>query len=223
VGWVPPTVRGGPVARWTSLLVGLALFAVGIVMLLEAKLGLSPWDVLNQGIAKHTPLSFGIANTAVALVVLGVCWRLGARIGLGTVANAVLIGVFVDLLTRADAFAGVNDDTLAVRALVVVGGILVIGIASALYIGAAMGAGPRDSLMLVLSKRTGRRVGLVRTVLESSVTAGGFALGGKVGAATLAFALGVGPAVELSFWLLGRSPLAVRGRPEAVTSTIGAR
>jgi uncharacterized membrane protein YczE len=208
--------------RWLWLLTGLALFAVGIVMLLESRLGLSPWDVLNQGIAKHTPLTFGIANTAAAVVVLVVAWRLGAGIGPGTVTNAVLIGVFVDLLTRAHAFAGVEDSTVLVRTLVLVAGILVVGGASALYIGAALGAGPRDSLMLVLSQRTRMRVGVVRTVLESAVTAVGFALGGKVGVGTLAFALGIGPAVEVSFWLLGHSPLAVRVRPEAAASTIGA-
>jgi uncharacterized membrane protein YczE len=178
--------------------------------------------VLNQGIAKHTPLSFGIANTVVALVVLAVAWRLGATIGPGTAANALLIGVLVDVLTRTHVFAGVGDESVLVRALVLVAGILVMGGASALYIGGALGAGPRDSLMLVLSRRTGRRAGLVRTVLESSVTAVGFALGGKVGIGTLAFALGIGPAIEASFWLLGRSPLAVQGRPEPAASTIGA-
>lgn len=220
--WAPPTVRGGSAVRWLWLLVGLALFAVGIVMLLESRLGLSPWDVLNQGIAKHTPLSFGIANTVAALVVLLVARWLGAAIGPGTIANAILIGVFVEVLIRTHVFAGVQDDAPAVRALVLVAGILVIGGASALYIGAALGAGPRDSLMLVLSRRTGRRAGLVRTVLESSVTAAGFALGGKVGVGTLAFALGVGPAIEAGFWLLAHSPLAVQVQPEAAASTIGA-
>jgi uncharacterized protein len=86
----------------------------------------------------------------------------------------------------------------------------VIGLGSAFYIGAALGAGPRDSLMLVLAARRRTRVGIVRTVLEASVTAVGFALGGTVGIGTLAFALGIGPAVELAFWLLGRSPLADR-------------
>jgi uncharacterized membrane protein YczE len=219
--WAPPTVRGGRAVRWLSLLAGLALFAVGIVMLLESRLGLSPWDVLNQGIAKHTPLSFGIANTVAALVVLAVAWRLGAAIGPGTIANAILIGVFVDLLLRAHAFAGVQNAALLTRALVLVAGILVIGVASALYIGGALGAGPRDSLMLVLSRSSGRRVGVVRTVLESSVTAVGFALGGTVGVGTFAFALGVGPAVEVSFWLLGHSPLAVEVPPEVAPSTIG--
>ena len=221
--WAPPRVRGGLVERWVCLLVGLFLFALGIVMLLQSGLGLSPWDVLNQGISKHTPLSFGLANTAVALVVLVVAWGLGARIGPGTVANAVVIGVTVDALIRLDVLSGVPDAALALRVAVMIAGILVIGGASALYIGAHLGAGPRDSLMLVLSQRTGVRVGVVRAAIESSVTVVGFALGGKVGIGTLAFAFGIGPAIEVSFWLLGRSPLAVRTQPEAAASTIGPR
>jgi uncharacterized membrane protein YczE len=204
--WAPPTVRGGPLARWLSLFVGLFFFAVGIVMLLESRLGLSPWDVLNQGVAKHTSLSFGLANTAIALVVLLLAWRIGAQVGPGTVANAVVIGICVDLLVRAHAFRGVEHDRLVVRVGVLVAGILVIGAASALYIGGALGAGPRDSLMLVLSRRSGWRAGAVRTVLESLVTFVGFVLGGKVG---------------VSFWLLGRSPLAVAVAPEPAASTIG--
>jgi uncharacterized membrane protein YczE len=207
--WTPPTVRGGVVVRWLSLLVGLFAFALGIVMLLESRLGLSPWDVLNQGVSKHVPhLSFGLANTAIAVVVLAAAWRLGAAIGPGTVANAILIGIFGDLLVRADAFAGVSDAAWPARAALLVAGIVVIGLASALYIGAALGAGPRDSLMLVLSHRSRFRVGMVRTVLESAATVLGFVLGGKVGIGTLAFAFGIGPAIEVSFWLLGRSPLA---------------
>src|SRR5690242_5230543 len=79
--WAPPTVRGGPVVRLLSLFLGLFLFAIGIVLLLESRLGLSPWDVLNQGIARHTPLSFGIANSAAALVVLVIAWQLSAVVG----------------------------------------------------------------------------------------------------------------------------------------------
>jgi uncharacterized membrane protein YczE len=207
--WAPPIVRGGVAVRWVSLLAGLFLFAAGIVMLLEARLGLSPWDVLNQGIARQTPLSFGFANSAVAVLVLVLAWRLGATIGPGTGANAILIGVFVDVLVRLHAFVGVRGEPWGVRAIVLAAGILTIGGASALYIGAALGAGPRDSLMLVLSRRSGVRIGVVRTLLESGVTVAGFALGGDVGVGTLAFALGIGPAIETSFWLLARSPLAV--------------
>ncbi len=203
-----PTIRGGLATRSALLLVGFVVFALGIVLTLESKLGLSPWDVLNQGISRHTPLSFGLANVAVALLVLGVSWRLGARIGAGTVANAVLIGVFVDLLLRIDALQRRGHDPLLARAGMLAAGIALIGVGTALYIGASLGAGPRDSLMLVLSSRTRWRVGIVRAAIESSATALGFAMGGTVGVGTIAFALSIGPVVEASFWLLVSSPLA---------------
>ncbi|HEY7380036.1 MAG TPA: hypothetical protein VH572_02410 [Gaiella sp.] len=208
----PPLIRGGVALRAASLVLGLGLFAVGIVLLLESGLGLSPWDVLNQGISERTPLSFGMANVAVALVVLALAWVLGARVGPGTVANAVLIGVFVDLLLRLDVVQQLAEEPWPVRAALVAGGILVIGLGSAFYIGAGMGAGPRDSLMLVLAERSRIRIGVVRGALEIAVTAVGFALGGTVGIGTLAFALGIGPAVEASFWLLGHTPLTERDR-----------
>jgi len=204
----PPLVRGNRAARVLSLFTGLLLFALGIVLLLESRLGLSPWDVLNQGVSEHTPLSFGEANVAIALVVLVVARLLGARIGPGTVANAIFIGLFVDVLLAIDAIDALSGSALATRAALMAGGILVIGAGSAFYIGAGMGAGPRDSMMLVLSRRTGTRIGAVRAGLEVAVTVLGFALGGTLGIGTLAFALGIGPSVELAFWLLERSPLA---------------
>jgi uncharacterized membrane protein YczE len=207
----PPIIRGGVVVRAASLVFGLVLFAAGIVVLLESGLGLSPWDVLNQGLSERSPLSFGMANVAVALVVLVGAWTLGARIGPGTVANAVLIGLLIDLMLRVEAIERLREQGWPVRSASLVAGILVIGLGSAFYIGAALGAGPRDSLMLVLASRSGSRIGVVRAVLEVVVTAVGFALGGTVGVGTLAFALGIGPAVELSFWLLERSPLAEPG------------
>jgi uncharacterized protein len=190
------------------LVLGLFLFAGGIVLLLESGLGLSPWDVLNQGIAERTPLSFGAANVVVGLLVLALAWRLGARIGPGTVANAVLIGVFVDLLLRIRAVEELAAAPLVVRAGLLAAGIAVIGFGSALYIGASMGAGPRDSLMLVVAHRTRTRIGAVRTALEASVTLAGFALGGTVGVGTLAFAFGIGPVIEVCCRLLDRTPLA---------------
>jgi uncharacterized membrane protein YczE len=204
----PPLVRGSVVVRSVSLVLGLVLFALGIVLLLESGLGLPPWDVLNQGIADITPLSFGTANIAVALVVLVVAWSLGARIGPGTVANAVLIGLTVDVLLAFEAIDGLSETPLAGRIVMMVAGILITGIGSAFYIGAGMGAGPRDSLMLVASRRTGIRIGITRASIEVAATLVGFALGGTVGIGTLAFAFGIGPAVELSFALLERSPLA---------------
>jgi uncharacterized membrane protein YczE len=201
-------VRGGYVARSASLIVGLFVFALGIVLILESKLGLSPWDVLNQGLSKHSPLSFGMANVVVAVVVLFLGWSLGGRPGIGTVANALLVGSFIQGLTAIDAVIGLADDGLAVRIPLLVLGIVLIGPGSALYIGADFGAGPRDTLMLVGAHRTGWRVGLVRGALEICALAIGIVLGGTFGAGTVLFALGVGPIVEASFALLQRSPLA---------------
>jgi len=127
--------------------------------------------------------------------------------------NAILIGVFVDLLLGVGAIESLGQQTLAVRAALLLGGIALIGVGSALYIGAALGAGPRDSVMLGLAARTRTRVGVVRTVLEGSVTMMGFALGGTVGVGTLVFALAIGPVVELAFVLLARSPFTIPDRP----------
>jgi uncharacterized protein len=204
----PPLLRGSLVVRSASLVVGLFLFAFGIVLLLESGLGLAPWDVLNQGVSDRTALSFGTANMIIALFVLLLAWALGARIGPGTVANAVLIGLMVDGLLAIDAVDGLSDAPLAARIVMMVAGVLVIGLGSGLYIGAGMGAGPRDSLMLVTARRAGIRIGFARVAIEVTVTVVGFALGGTVGIGTLVFAFGIGPAVELAFWLLERSPIA---------------
>ena len=217
----PPRLRGGVPLRAAALVLGLALFALGIALQLEAGLGLGPWDVLNQGIQERTPLSFGAANIAVAVVVLVIAWRLGARIGPGTVANAVLIGVFVDLALANDTVAALSSRPLGARAALLVAAILIVGVGSALYIGAAFGAGPRDSLMLVGARRTGRRIGLVRVVLELGVAVLGFVLGGTVGLGTVLFAVGIGPAVELSFAVLVRLGVARPHTP--AVSTIAPR
>lgn len=187
---------------------GLAIFAVAIVLTLESELGLSPWDVLNQGLSKHTPLSFGMANVAVGLVVLLIGWSLGGQPGIGTVANAVLVGTFIQVLTSIDALSELSDSPLGVRVVLLALGIVLIGPASAFYICADLGAGPRDTLMLVGARRTRFRIGVVRAALELTALAIGIALGGTFGVGTVLFALLVGPVVETSFAVLARTPLA---------------
>jgi uncharacterized membrane protein YczE len=216
-----PRLRGGRVARAAWLLGGLFVFAVGIVCLYESKLGLSPWDVLNQGISKHTPLSFGESNIAVGCGVLALAVLGGARIGLGTVSNAILVGTFVDQLLRIGAVTGLGNDSLGVRVVLLVAGVAVMGLATGLYVGAGFGAGPRDSLMLALVRLTRARIGLVRGALEAAATVAGFVLGGKVGLGTLVFVLAIGPAVEASFALLRRRPFAERAatQPPAAGSS----
>jgi uncharacterized membrane protein YczE len=150
-----------------------------------------------------------MANVFVALIVLGVGWSLGGKPGLGTVANAVLVGSFIQLLTSIGAVTHLAHDGLSVRIPLLVLGIALIGPASAFYIGADLGAGPRDTLMLVGARRTGVRVGIVRGTLELCALAGGVALGGTFGIGTIAFALLVGPVVEWSFAALARTPLAM--------------
>jgi uncharacterized membrane protein YczE len=191
-----------------SLVFGLFLFAAGIVAMLESKLGLSPWDVLHQGIARHTPLTFGEANIAVGILVLALAWALGGRPGIGTIANATLIGAFIQLLTSPHVVTTLSHDSLGVRALLLVLGIALIGVGSAFYIGADLGAGPRDTLMLVGVRRTRFRLGVVRAAIEIVALAIGIVLGGTFGIGTVAFAVLVGPVVEASFALLARSPFA---------------
>ena len=203
-----PVVRGGLAARVGSLLLGLFLFALGIVFILESKLGLSPWDVLNQGLARHTPLSFGMANVVVGLCVLLLAWALGGPPGIGTVANAVLVGTFIQGLTAIGALTRLAHEPLGIRAVLLAAGIGIIGLGSAFYIAADFGAGPRDTLMLVGARRAGRRIGIVRGTLELCALVVGVVLGGTFGVGTVVFALGIGPVIEASFWLLEHTPLA---------------
>ena len=203
----PPAVRGGVPARLASLGAGLFLISLGLVLFLEADLGLPPWDVLHQGLADQTPLTFGAANAVVGVAVLLVAWGLGSRPGLGTLANATLVGAFIEVLLQTEAVP--VPEALSVRAGYLALGLLAFGAGSALYIGAAMGAGPRDSLMLAVSLRARARVSVARTGIELGALGCGLALGGSIGVGTAVFALGVGPAVELGFFALGRSPIAV--------------
>ena len=204
----PPALHGGLAARIVWLVAGLFLCACGIVSFLESELGLPPWDVLHQGLAEQLGISFGAANVLVSAAVLVLVWRLKARIGLGTVLNAALVGTFVIALTALDAVDSLSQEPLGVRIALVAIALPFFGVGSAFYICASLGAGPRDSLMLVVSRRLGIRIGVARTATEVAALVVGFALGGTAGIGTLVFAVGIGPVVEASFWLLGRTPFA---------------
>lgn len=203
-----PNLRGGLVSRLSWLVLGLFLCSLGIVGFLESELGLPPWDVLHQGLAEQLGVSFGVANVLVSVLVLVLVWRLGAHVGLGTLLNALLVGTFVILLTALEPVSALSEESLGVRICLIAIALVCFGVGSALYIAASMGAGPRDSLMLVTSRRLGVRIGVARTGIEVAALVVGFVLGGTVGIGTVVFALGIGPAVELSFWVLARTPLA---------------
>ena len=175
--------------RLTQLLVGLALYGVSLALVLRAGLGLAPWDVLHQGLAEHLDATVGQMVIAVSFVVLLLWVPLRERPGFGTFANAVLVGVFVDLtLLVVDPAQG-----WPARVLLLLGGVLLNGLATALYIGASLGPGPRDGLMTGLVRRTGHSVRLVRTLIEVGVLVVGFLLGGTVGVGTVLYAVAIGP------------------------------
>lgn len=203
-----PRLRGSLRARVVSLFVGLVVMAVAIVALLQSGLGLAPWDVFHLGVARHSPLEIGTASILVGLVVLLVAWVLGQPPGFGTVANAIVIGAVVDLLLVSGWVQELAAAKVVPRFGLLVLGVALFGLGSALYIGAGLGAGPRDSMMLVISRRTGVRIAVVRSSIELVAIAAGWALGGTVGVGTVAVALLLGPTVEGSFWLLIRLGLA---------------
>lgn len=211
-----PRLRGGLGVRVPSLFVGLVLVAVAIVALLESGLGLAPWDVFHLGVAEHSPLTLGTATIVVGLAVLIVAWVLGQTPGFGTVANAIVIGIVVDALLAAAWVSGLSETGLGWRMGLLALGVVVFGLGIAIYIAAGLGAGPRDSLMLVLSRRTGVRFAIVRVGLEVIALVAGWALGGTVGIGTLAIALLLGPSVETSFWLLTRLGLTTSRPTEEV-------
>ena len=180
-------------------MVGLWLFGTAEALIVTARIGNSPWTVLSEGLARHTPLSIGGATFAISAVILLLWIPLREQPGLGTLANAVLIavalGVGVRYLPRPTAPAA--------QLVQVVGGTILLALAGALYLTANLGPGPRDGLMTGLHERYGWRVAPVRTALEVSACAVGWALGGKVGIGTAVFALGVGPVLA---WWLARLP-----------------
>jgi uncharacterized membrane protein YczE len=196
-----PTLRGGAGTRFPVLVAALFLYGWGELLTVRADIGLGPWDVLHQAISLHTGLSFGMAVVVAGVVILVLAAALGERPGIGTALNAVIVGSSFDLFDRLH-FAPHLHGGLASLALFV-GGVATLGLASALYIGASFGAGPRDSLMLAVVRR-GLRISLASWTIQIAALAIGFAFGGSVGIGTVIFALGLGPAIEASYWLLMR-------------------
>jgi uncharacterized membrane protein YczE len=178
--------------RFVQLYTGLVLYGFSMALMIKSGLGLDPWDVLHQGIAQHVPLTFGQVTIVVGALVLAAWIPLRQRPGLGTVSNVIVIGLSVD----ASLALLPGPDALWLRLVALLGGVVLNAVATAAYIGARFGPGPRDGLMTGLVARTGRSVRLVRTSLELTVLAIGFLLGGTVGVGTVAYALAIGPLVH---------------------------
>ncbi|HWB88275.1 MAG TPA: hypothetical protein VG872_03600 [Acidimicrobiia bacterium] len=191
--------------RLVQLVAGLVLFGIGIGMMLQSGLGLPPWDVLHQGLAEELGLTVGIWSILVSFVVLLAWLPLRERYGAGTVLNAVIIGVLIDVSTSVIP----EPESLFWDVVMLSGGILLIGLASGMYIGANLGPGPRDGLMTAVARR-GPSIRATRWGLEISALLVGILLGGTFGPGTIAFALLMGPIVQffLPRWSIDT------GRPE---------
>lgn len=189
-------LRAGRLARrLTQLFLGLWFYGVSLALMVRADLGLAPWDVLHSGLIRHVPLTLGQAVIVLSFVVLVLWIPLREKPGLGTVANAFVIGL------SADATLALVEppDLIALRIGMMAGGIVLCGFATAFYIGAQLGRGPRDGLMTGLRRRTGLSLRLVRTALEVSVVVIGLLLGGSLGIGTVLFALTIGPVAQ---WMM---------------------
>ncbi|MGQ0576503.1 MAG: membrane protein YczE [Pseudonocardia sp.] len=203
----PLPVTRDPWRRLPQLGAGLVLYGTSMAMQVRGGMGLQPWDVLHEGVTMQTPLSFGLVTALTGVLVLLLWIPLRQRPGIGTLANVVVIAVAVDtaltLIPPAQAWPA--------RIALMVGGTLLNGVATAAYVGARLGPGPRDGLMTGLAARTGRSIRLVRTGIEVTVLGIGWLLGGTVGLGTALYALAIGPLTQafLPWFATGPRPAPV--------------
>jgi len=186
--------------RLPGLLLGLVTFGLGIALMAQAGLGLGPWEAFHQGLGRLTGLELGTVSVVLGLPILLLWWPLGERPGIGTVLNVLVIGTSTNLGIAVLPAAVGGPAQLAMM----FGGVVTIGIASGLYLGADLGAGPRDGLMTGIHHRFGWSIRRSRTLIELSVLGAGYLLGGTIGVGTLVFALGIGPLVQLFLTIFDR-------------------
>lgn len=178
--------------RVLRLLFGLWLYGLAIALMIKGAIGAAPWDVFHLGVARQLPVSFGMVMILAAVAVLLAWIPLRQMPGLGTLCNTLLLGPFADFNL---SLLG-SPDSLLLRVLYLLAGVLICAVATALYVGAQLGPGPRDGLMTGIARRTGWSIRSVRTALELSVLAVGVLLGGTAGLGTVVFALAIGPLTQ---------------------------
>lgn len=191
--------------RSLRLSAGLVLYGVSIALMLEAGLGVDSWDVFHKGLSELSGITFGWVVNGVSVVVLLIWIPLRQRPGIGTIANALVVGVVADITLSMLGTPG----SVSMQWVMLIIGVASNGLATGLYIGAGLGPGPRDGLMTGLASRTGRSLRSIRTGIEVAVLAVGWILGGPVGWGTLVYAVSIGPLVQLFM-----ARLALDGSPE---------
>jgi len=190
--------------RWARLLVGLVCFGIGIAFMKQSELGLSPWEVLHDGLAKISGLQIGTISIFLGVFILLLWIPIREKPGIGTILNILIVGSVTNLTLAILP----TSSHILLQSFWLAAGLLTIGLGSALYLSCKLGAGPRDGLMMAWYRRSGWSIRLVRSIIEISVLAIGWLLGGTVGIGTLAFAFGIGPILQVMFRLIGERELA---------------
>ena len=193
--------------RLLILHIGLLLYSLGIALTLNAQIGYAPWEVLHVGMSKTFGLSIGTISIIVGLVILMVTAFFGEDVGIGTIANMIVIGLVLDLILFLDFLPIAGNFFFGI--LMLVSGLFVIALGSYFYIASAFGAGPRDSLMVLLTRKTGLPIGICRGGIELSTVLIGWQLGGLVGIGTVISALTIGFCVQITFKLLRFDPTKI--------------
>ena len=210
------TIKKIPIVSWSSkkpinlkpklatflfLCLGLSLFGIGEGLLLVSHVGASPWSVLAQGIYLNVGFSIGIITVLISVGVLFLWWPLNQKPGIGTILNALIIGLMIDICIK---HVPTPENYISQLFLAIVA-VLTVGLGGGIYLVANLGAGPRDGLMIGLQKKTNLPIASVRAFLEITVMSIGWYLGGTVGVGTLLFAFGIGPAVALGLYIVGKT------------------
>ena len=188
-------------ATFLFLCLGLSLFGIGEGLLLVSYVGASPWSVLAQGIYLNVGFSIGIITVLISVGVLFLWWPLNQKPGIGTILNALIIGLMIDICIK---YVPTPENYISQLFLAIVA-VLTVGLGGGIYLVANLGAGPRDGLMIGLQKKTNLPIASVRAFLEITVMSIGWYLGGTVGVGTLLFAFGIGPAVALGLYIVGKT------------------
>ena len=186
--------------RFIRLIIGLFLFSLGILLTIQANIGYAPWDVFHVGFAETIGISLGTASIVVGLAIGVITILLGEKLGVGTLLNMFLIGIFIDVLILLEVIPTVDNYFLGILMLII--GLFTIALGSYFYIGSGFGAGPRDSLMVGLIRKTKLPVGLCRVMIELSAALVGYKLGGLIGFGTIIAAVAIGFCVQVTFKLL---------------------
>jgi len=204
--------------RLLSILIGLMLLALGVVITIKANIGYAPWEVFHVGLANTIGLTIGVVAIITGIVIVIIVTALGEKVGFGTLVNMVLVGVFIDVIIMLDFIPTANNFVIGITMLTA--GMFIISFASFFYIRAAFGAGPRDSLMVVLARKTKAPIGLCRFMLELSITLIGWFLGGMVGIGTIISAFAIGVCIQITFSVVKFDVTAVKHETLSTTLSV---